>query len=86
MLKNNSVYFLAICANFPCKIEKFELEVVGVGILFRDKILLPGQPLTCHKFENLFYFSQQHILTEKVKLGIPDACVFKNIFIKEKLD
>ena len=31
--KNNSVYFLAICANFPCKIEKFEVEVVGVGIL-----------------------------------------------------
>ena len=28
-----SVYFLAICANFPCKFEKFELEVVGVGIL-----------------------------------------------------
>ena len=21
------------CANFPCKIEKFELKVVGVGIL-----------------------------------------------------
>ena len=33
MLKNNNVYFLAICVNFPCKIEKFELEVVGVGIL-----------------------------------------------------
>ena len=32
-VKNISVYFLAICANFPCKIEKFELEVVGVGIL-----------------------------------------------------
>ena len=32
-LKNNSVYFLAICTNFPCKIEKFELEVVGVGTL-----------------------------------------------------
>ena len=31
--KNNSVYFLAICANFPCKIEKFELEVVGMGFL-----------------------------------------------------
>ena len=24
-LKNNSFYFLAIFANFPCKIEKFEL-------------------------------------------------------------
>ena len=33
MLKYNSVYFLAICANFPCKIEKFELEDAGVGIL-----------------------------------------------------
>ena len=31
--KINSVYFLAICANFPRKTEKFELEVVGVGIL-----------------------------------------------------
>ena len=41
--KNNIVYFLAICANFPCKIE-VELEVVGMGIL--DMILLPGQPLT----------------------------------------
>ena len=30
---NNFVYFLAICVNFPCKIEKFELEVRGVGIL-----------------------------------------------------
>ena len=29
MLKNNSVYFLAICAKFPNKIEKFELEVVS---------------------------------------------------------
>ena len=27
------VYFLAICANFPCKIEKFQLGVAGVGIL-----------------------------------------------------
>ena len=24
---------LLICANFPCKTEKFELEVVGLGIL-----------------------------------------------------
>ena len=32
-VKNISVYFLAICANFLCKIEKFELEVAGVGIL-----------------------------------------------------
>ena len=33
MFKNISIYFLAICVNFPCKIEKFELEVVGIGIL-----------------------------------------------------
>ena len=33
MLKNNSVYSLALCANLPCKIEKFEWKVVGVGIL-----------------------------------------------------
>ena len=32
-VKKISAYFLAICANFPCTIEKFELEVVGVGIL-----------------------------------------------------
>ena len=31
--KNNSVYVLAICANFLCKIENFELEVLGAGIL-----------------------------------------------------
>ena len=28
--------FLVICANFPCKIEKFELEVVGVSILGKE--------------------------------------------------
>ena len=27
------VYFLAICADFSCKIEKFELEVAVEGIL-----------------------------------------------------
>ena len=32
-VKKNSVYFLAICAKFPCKIEKFELEVASVTIL-----------------------------------------------------
>ena len=32
-VKNSSVYFLAIWVNFPSKIEKFELEVVGMGIL-----------------------------------------------------
>ena len=31
--KNNNVYFLAICLNFPCKVNKFELEVVNIGIL-----------------------------------------------------
>ena len=31
--KNDSAYFSAICVNFPSKIWKFELEVVGVGIL-----------------------------------------------------
>ena len=33
MLKKISVYFLTICADFPWKIGKFELEVVDVGIL-----------------------------------------------------
>ena len=31
--KKISVYFLVICANCLCKIEKFESKVVGVGIL-----------------------------------------------------
>ena len=31
-VKKVSVYFLAVCANFPCKIEKSELEVIGVVI------------------------------------------------------
>ena len=31
--KKISVYSLAICVNFPCKIGKFELEFVGMGIL-----------------------------------------------------
>ena len=31
--KNNSVWFLAICVNYSCKIEKFEVEVVGIGVL-----------------------------------------------------
>ena len=44
MLKNNSVYFLAICGNFPCKIQKFELEVVGICMLGTG--LQGGQPLT----------------------------------------
>ena len=35
------IYFLAICVNIPYKIEKFELEVVGM-----DKIFLSVQPLT----------------------------------------
>ena len=32
MLKRNIVYFFPICANFPCRIEKFELKVVVMGI------------------------------------------------------
>ena len=32
-VKKISVYFLAICVNFSSKIEKFELEVIGMGIL-----------------------------------------------------
>ena len=44
MLKNNSFYFLAIFANFPCKIEKFELKSCRCGH-FRDRVLLSGKPL-----------------------------------------
>ena len=32
-VKRITVHFLAVCANFPCKIERFELENIGVGIL-----------------------------------------------------
>ena len=32
-VKKISVYFLAICANFPCRIKKLELKVGNVGIL-----------------------------------------------------
>ena len=39
------IYFLAICANSPCKIEKSELSVVDVGIL-GDRILLSRRLLT----------------------------------------
>ena len=30
--KKISFYFLAICANFPCTIEKYELEALGVNL------------------------------------------------------
>ena len=32
ILRKIAVLFLAICAKFPCKIERSELEVVSVGI------------------------------------------------------
>ena len=35
MLNNNCVYFLAICANFSCKIEKFE---VWVNLLKKENL------------------------------------------------
>ena len=41
-----SAYFLAMCANLPCKIEKFELEAVGVGILGTGFFFNSKQPLT----------------------------------------
>ena len=44
MLKNNIVYFLAIFVNLVCKIEKFELKVVGVVILGR-KICFQGSQI-----------------------------------------
>ena len=37
--KNNSVYFLAICANFSCKAGKFESKVVSLHILETGHIL-----------------------------------------------
>ena len=46
MLKNNSVYFLAICGNFSSKIQKFELEVVGICMLGTGFCFQGGQPLT----------------------------------------
>ena len=41
-----SVYFLAMCANLPCKIEKFGLEALGVGILGTGFFFNSKQPLT----------------------------------------
>ena len=65
MLKNIRVYFITIRANFPCKIEKFEFEVVvwvfqGQNVAFRTAINRVTLILfsTFSKFENLFYFSQ----------------------------
>ena len=43
-VKKISVYFLAICANFPCK-KKNWIKSCRYGY-FRDRILLSGQPLT----------------------------------------
>ena len=34
MFKKKTVYFLAVCVNLPCKIEKVELEGVGMDILW----------------------------------------------------
>ena len=75
MLKNNMAYFVTICANFPCKIEKFELEVVGVGILgtrsccqgshnmyYKEvtaKRVTPISFFIFNKFEHFFYFIQK---------------------------
>ena len=53
-VKKISVYFLTICTNFPCKIAKFELEVVGMGC--RDRILL-----FFNKFENCFTLVNNNI-------------------------
>ena len=34
-VKKISVCFWAICANFPWKIEKYELKVIGVGKIWK---------------------------------------------------
>ena len=50
-----SVYFLAIYANFPCKIEKFELEFVrflGTGFMVSGQLLFPFY--LNNEFENCF--------------------------------
>ena len=68
-------------------------------LYFRDRIFLSGQPLTYLKGKSqlkkvtptsfLSLISLKTVLTvllaEKAKLGILDACVCKNIYIKEKL-
>ena len=68
-------------------------------LYFRDRILLSRQPLTYLKGKSqlkkvtptsfLSLISLKTVLTvllaEKAKLGILDACVCKNVYIKEKL-
>ena len=41
-VKKITVYFLPICTNFSYKIEKFELEVVGMGILWTGFFCFQG--------------------------------------------
>ena len=48
-VKNNSVYFSAICVNCPHKIWKFELEVAGMGILGTEFCFPGSHNMSCRE-------------------------------------
>ena len=93
--------FLAICANFQCKIQKFELEVLwvfqGQDFGFRAASNISYSEIAAKRVTLISFLSlislrtvllqsiTTYILVEKVKLGTLDACVFKYIYKKETL-
>ena len=58
-VKKISAYILAICANFPCKIETFELEVVGVeqDFAFCAAIKMSHRETTLKRLTNISFLS-----------------------------
>ena len=92
-VKKVSVYFVAIRANSPCKIETFELEVVGGGILGKGfcsqgSYYISYRKITARRVTAISFLSliscfslvSNNILAEKFKLGILDTCACKNAF------
>ena len=59
-VKKITVYFLTICINFPCKIENFELEVVGVGkgqnFVFRGAISMFYSEIAAKRVTAISFF------------------------------
>ena len=97
-VKKLSVYFLAICANFP-KLrnlnQKFQVQVFQgqdfafgavTDLSYREITAKRVTPMSFLSLISLKYVLLQSIiiLVGKVKLGILHAGVFKNIYIKEK--
>ena len=61
MLKKQHCLFFSNCVNLPCKIEKFELEVVGVviletGVYFQKETKKRQLPLPCYIEQVLKYY------------------------------